>query len=83
MSDYPDFDIGDETAGGYTAAVVFDTASFSPLVFPGAHAEYCAARTRAFRCATALRAAGELGVKAHVGCVGERPAGFPRNGVFL
>jgi hypothetical protein len=79
MTDYPTVDAD---VSGYTAAVAFD-ADGATVVFPGRHLDYAAAAARARKLASAIRAAGEMGCRAKVGWVGERPAGFPRNGVML
>lgn len=79
MSDYPNVDAD---VSGYTAIVTFD-ADGAEAKFPGRHLDYASAAARAHSLVAALRDAGEMGCRAKVGYAGERPAGFPRNGVVL
>ena len=79
MTTYPTVDAD---VSGYTAMVAFD-ADGASVTFPGRHLDYAAAAARARKLASAIRAAGEMGCQAQVGFSGERPAGFPRNGVML
>lgn len=75
---YPDI----ETEGcGYRAKVLYDGGAVASLEFPGLHQSCYAARGRAQKIAAALRTAGETGVRGWVGWHGERPEGFPRNGI--
>jgi hypothetical protein len=70
----------DAEISAYRAALAYDGV-LAPLVLPGAHEEFPAAAARARKIAEALRAVGETGLAPHVTFSGERPAGFPRNGV--
>lgn len=76
---YPTVDLD---TSSYSAGIVYIDGA-SQISFPGAHQDFGAAKTRAERIRSALVAAGEIGIKAHVGFRGERPVGFPRNGVTL
>ena len=68
--------------GVYVAEVVYIDGGNS-LRFNGGHEEFQVAAARARKIRQALMDAGEVGLKAHVGFAGERPDGFPRNGVTL
>jgi hypothetical protein len=75
---YPDI----EADGcGYRAQIVYDRGACGVLHLSGLHQSFSAARDRARSVAAAMRGAGEMGVAGWVACLGERPAGFPRNGV--
>ena len=74
---YADFDA---MQGGYSACAI-EIDGGRRIEFPGLHPSFSAARDRAKRLHAALLAAGETGIKPHVHWHGERPAGFPRNGV--
>ena len=77
---YPDVDT---EVSGYVAAICYDIAGAAqPLItLPGRHDTFDAARRRAQRIASAIIAAGDVGVSGWVTYGGERPAGLPRNGV--
>jgi hypothetical protein len=77
-NDYPDLD---PDVSAYTVLVRYD--GCDPLRFPGVHDSFRAASTRARKIRDGLFSAGETGVYISVGFSGERPAGFPRNGVPL
>lgn len=76
--DYPDLE---PEIAGYQPSVHYDGSEAPPLVIPGGHETFAAACHRARRIAEALRGAGETGITPWVVVSGERPAGFPRNGV--
>lgn len=75
--EFTDFDAD---TGGYSACVI-EIDGGRRIEFSGLHPSFGAARDRAKRLHQALLAAGETGIKPHVHWHGERPAGFPRNGV--
>jgi hypothetical protein len=78
-SRFPDVDAA---VGGY-AAEIRDTSNLEikSMRLPGVHDSFAQARARARRAAAALVAAGESGLVGWVAYTGERPAGFPHNGV--
>lgn len=80
ITTFPDTD--GETSG-YVAAIRYDSGDGSiPLIrLPGWHLTFVAARDRARRVAMAILEADERGLCAHVAFGGDRPAGFPKNGV--
>ena len=78
---YPDLDADGPSV--YRAGVRYAIEGQPALAFPGGHLSFAAAAEKARKLCAALRAAGEVGVSPHVGVSGERPAGFPRNGVTL
>lgn len=75
----PDYE-NDE--GSYKAGIAYSSGS-RVIYFDGGHNRFEAARDRAFKLRDALRAAGEMGIKAHIGFSGERQKGFPREGVTV
>jgi hypothetical protein len=77
---FPDMD---EEVGGYRACIVGDSTELPRIEFHGLHHAFAAARDRAKRIHAALVSAGETGIKAHVHWHGDRPDGFPRNGITL
>ena len=79
MIQFPRYPELDTEIAGYTAAIRYE--GWPLLVIPGLHAEFDAAKHRALRVSKALLAAGETGVRGWVTVKGERPPGFPRNGV--
>lgn len=76
---YPDLDTD---VSAYTAELIYIEGG-QKLRFHGTHETFAAAASRAKKLREALMGAGEMGIKAHVGFTGERPADFPRNGVTL
>lgn len=79
MPNYPDIETDDSN---YRAAIRYDdTEGWPTFAFPGGHTSFAMAASRARSLTAAIRTAGELGVSAYVVYSGERPDGFPRNGV--
>lgn len=76
------YPITDLNVSAYTAGIVYVDGART-IRFDGVHQDFSTARDRSRKIAQALVAAGEVGIKAHVGFTGERPEGFPRNGVTV
>ena len=75
---YPDVDTD---VSGYVATIHYDLEGGHRLILPGVHDNFRGARDRARRVADAILASGETGLCGWVEFRGEKPAGFPRNGV--
>lgn len=80
MTAFPDVDTDISV---YKAAVVYQIEDYPRFVFPGGFDNFKSAADKANRLCTALIAAGEHMTIPHVTFGGERPEGFPRNGVTL
>ena len=82
--DFPDIVSSEDPNffSAYTAGVWFDGSS-TPIVFPGSFSRFAAAKEKAGRLTAALVLAGESGLAGYVGFTGEKPPGFPSNGVTL